>query len=146
MRIFSKFPQFEFQSGDTFRWSPTTNTIVYDGARVATGSGLMALLHEISHAVLGHSNYQWDVQLLRMEAEAWEKTEVICRDEEIHFDSNQMQDCLESYRQWIYQRSLCPNCNNTGIQQSSDEYACVLCDKHWGVPASQVCRITRRSK
>ena len=63
------FPQFTFKESDDFRWSKQENTIFFDSD---SSHFHLLILHELSHALLGHENYFLDIELLKMESEAWE--------------------------------------------------------------------------
>lgn len=55
-----------------------------------------------------------------------------------------IQDCLDSYRDWLHKRSLCPDCNLSSIQIDTHTYMCVFCHKKWHVTAERFCRPYRR--
>ena len=65
----SNYPQFTFKKGNYFLWSPSENTIYYCDK---SDNKPILLLHEISHALLGHADYNSDIQLITMEREAWD--------------------------------------------------------------------------
>ena len=47
------FPQFTFKESDDFRWSKQENTIFFDPD---SSHFHLLILHELSHALLGHEN------------------------------------------------------------------------------------------
>ena len=57
------FPQFNFKESDDFRWSKQENTIFFDPD---SSHFHLLILHELSHALLGHENYFLDIELLKM--------------------------------------------------------------------------------
>lgn len=131
--ILQHFPDISFAKGKTFCWSPRKQIVYYDPYHIDSDQGILALLHEIGHARLGHSNYQLDIELLNMEVAAWLEARTYARKLMIDIDENHIEDCLETYRVWLYKRSRCPECSNTSIQQGQSNYRCFLCNTTWQV-------------
>ena len=135
-------PKLKFAKGSAFCWSPAEKTIIYkDRADVI---GKWSLLHEVAHALLEHQTYQTDLELLMMEVSAWHKARELAPDYGFEIDENHVQDCLDTYRDWLDQRSTCPLCGNTGLQHSAREYKCFNCGTKWQVSASRFCRPYRQ--
>src|SRR5438309_1715875 len=109
VQIAQDYPQFKFQPGAQEHWSPRTNTITYNDSELAEELRY-GLLHELAHALLDHNNYQSDFELLKMEAEAWRLAAKIGRKYKIKLDNEHIQDCLDTYRDWLHRRSKCPTC------------------------------------
>jgi len=137
------YPKINLLSGDNFYWSPRNKTVVYN-AENDTDEGVWALLHESGHALLDHIQYYSDIELVMMELEAWEKAKVIARDLDVQIDEDHIQDCLDSYRDWLHKRSLCPDCHLSGIQTKPNTYSCIFCQKQWNVTSERFCRPYRR--
>ena len=136
-------PGLVFSLGNSLCWSPGRGQISYPtegGAHAIEG-----LLHEMGHARLGHKAYRSDLELLHKEVEAWQEALRLARTYRVTIDQNHMQDCLDTYRDWLYKRSMCPMCTNTGLQESEQRYACLNCKHAWQVTASRLCRPYRRS-
>jgi Zn-dependent peptidase ImmA (M78 family) len=76
-------PDLLLKADDTFFWSPAEKTVHYDkdGERE---QGLWSLLHETGHALLEHTQYYSDVELVRMEVSAWEEAKSIGAEIGIH--------------------------------------------------------------
>jgi hypothetical protein len=133
-------PQLRFTSGTSFLWSPETNEVFYK----LGGTGerdIWALLHETGHALLGHQSYTSDVQLLKMEIEAWQKARQLGGELTIAIDENHIQDCLDTYRDWLNARALCPSCATRCLQQNSGKaYRCHNCHTSWNVTPSRFTR------
>lgn len=142
----ARFPNLVFSEGKTFYWSPETREVVYNpagGKRTASWS----LLHEASHALLNHTTYSTDFELLRLELAAWEYAKELAKDMRISIDENHVQDCLDSYRDWIYARSICPRCGSKSLQQNDlRRYYCFNCHEVWQVTPSRFCRAYRATK
>ena len=136
------FPGLAFAKGETFSWSPKTYTVTY-GTQASRRQGIPAewsLLHELAHALLGHQNYHTDFELLLLEVAAWHKAEALAADYGIQINDDHVQDCIDTYRDWLYQRSACPTCSNTSLQLNSVTYQCFNCSTKWTVTASRFCR------
>ena len=126
--------------GESFFWSPKKNKITYKTASISESIGVWSMLHEISHALLNHTSYDSDLGLLKLEVEAWDEAEKLAKDIGIEISDNHIQDCLDTYRDWLHRRSSCPNCNIICLQSSSIVYKCHNCATSWNVSASRFCR------
>lgn len=138
-------PDIKFVPGDTFSWSPATTTISYTPSNTNTVH-MWSLLHESGHAKLGHTNYQSDIELLLMEVAAWEEARSLARQLGTTIDEDHVQNCLDTYRDWLHQRSTCPRCGTVSLQTSPKEYRCHNCAMQWQVSTSRFCRPYRSSK
>lgn len=142
----NRYPTFAYRKGSHFSWSPETKEIVYDSTRSGAILG-WSILHETAHALLEHSNYRADFELLQLEVSAWERAKVLAHEFGIKIDENHIQDCLDTYRDWLYQRSVCPRCNNKSLQQEvATHYQCFNCHAAWKVTPSRFCRAYRATK
>ena len=139
-----KFPELSFTAGKQFYWSPETGEVFYK--RGAHGQEAeWSLLHETGHAVLEHQSYQGDFELLQMELAAWEQARHLGQQVSVKIDEDHIQDCLDTYRDWLYKRSICPNCGTKCLQQDDyTHYNCFNCHTVWRVSASRFCRAYRR--
>jgi hypothetical protein len=66
-RLSQDYPGFIFKAGKQEHWSPKTKTIIFNPNRPCFG-----VLHELAHAILDHSDYHGDFELLKLESDAWE--------------------------------------------------------------------------
>lgn len=137
-------PSVNFTAGNTFRWSPADTTVTYKDTNDAKAH--LSLLHEASHALLGHQNYSDDLDLLMMEVEAWERARRLAAEFGITADQEYIQDRLDTYRDWLHQRSTCPRCSTVSLQVSSTDYQCHNCSAMWQVSTSRFCRPYRQIK
>lgn len=135
---------FKFTPSDVFHWSPENNTIFYNDAEVHNPKGRLSLLHEVAHGLLGHTTYRYDVELIKIESAAWVRTKELAAEQEIAFDDEHAQECLESYRSWLHKRATCPNCQQVTLEAKPQHYACFNCHTQWNVPRSQLCQIQRK--
>ncbi len=145
-KLTSRYPKLRFYAGDQFSWSPENATISYK--RGATGQrAIWSLLHETGHALLGHTTYRADIELLRLEVGAWQRAETLAKSIDIVIDKNHIEDCLDTYRDWLYKRSICPNCATKCLQQDDFvHYRCFNCHAVWRVSQSRFCRAYRSTK
>jgi len=138
-QIARDYPQFKFQPGTQEHWSPRTRTITYNDSESAEELRY-GLLHELAHAMLDHNNYQSDFELLKMEAEAWRLAAKIGCKYKIKLDGDHIQDCLDTYRDWLHRRSKCPTCEMHVLQTSPSTYKCFNCGTEWQVSARRFAR------
>ena len=140
-RLVADYPDLQFVVGDTASWSPATRQITFadDVSEAATWS----LLHELGHALLDHNSYKSDINLLQKEAAAWQKAQIISNKYNITIAEWHIQECLDSYRDWLHRRSTCPHCDSHGIQSTESRYSCLNCQKAWLVSKARFCRSYR---
>lgn len=133
------FPQFKFIAASQACWSPENQQVYYDAGPEKKIS-IWGLLHELGHGVLGHRAYDTDIDLLQKEVAAWARARAIARDFGIVIDETYAQNCLETYRNWLYKRSTCPECGAHGAQNENKQYYCLNCKARWNVSTSRFCR------
>lgn len=135
------YPQFSFVSADEFWWSSTKQTIYFDPN---VDHCQAFTLHELSHAILGHEGYQYDIDLIKLERDAWHYAkDTLTPLYDIGVDENVIQDNLDSYRTWLHARSTCPECQATGLQTKSQYYRCLACSSTWRVNEARLCALRR---
>lgn len=138
------FPDITFKNGDSFLWSPRERKISYTTHQDVAEHGVWALLHEVSHAALGHVHYDNDFELLKLESTAWQYAKKLGKKYNVSIDGEHIQDCLDTYRDWLHKRAKCPNCEVISLQRTDKLYQCFNCKTTWSVPNSPLCRVTRR--
>lgn len=143
-KIAGFLPGTKIIAGDSLCWSPKTNTITYR-ADDKSIENMLGLLHEAGHAHLKHLSYDSDMELLMMEVDAWEAAVRLAEKISQKIDTDHIQDCLDTYRDWLHQRSTCPRCGIVSFQETKSVYRCHNCAKHWTVSASRLCRPYRLS-
>lgn len=144
-KLLKDFPQFTFQDGPTFLWSPRNQTVRYRNADLNQPVAQWTLLHELSHGLLGHQQYQSDIELVKMEAEAWQKATELAITYGIAISEDYIQNCIDTYRDWLHLRSKCPQCTVHATQTDPQTYRCYNCLHTWHVSSSRFCRPYRRS-
>ena len=142
-KIADDYPQFKFKAGSQEHWSPKTKTITYDPDDLSTNS-CYGLLHELAHALLGHNSYKTDFELLKLESLAWQKAAQIGDKYGVKIDDDHIQNCLDTYRDWLHRRSKCPTCGIHVMQTEPSTYKCFNCQTSWQVSAGRFARSYRR--
>jgi hypothetical protein len=133
-------PDIAFVQGEEFLWSPSNRTIFYNPE--APQASLL-LLHEFSHSVLDHHTYNRDVELIAMESAAWEHAATLAEEYAVRFNDDVVQDHLDTYREWLHARSLCPECTANGYQTTTNTYQCPACLHQWRVNEARICALRR---
>lgn len=140
--LLADYPQFTFAHGEVAFWSPSDKTVHYTTGKPHSEA---SILHELAHGLLAHVNYSNDLDLLRKEIDAWELAKNISCRYDITIDANHVQDCLDTYRDWLHKRSTCPRCGMNGLQNGTKVYTCLNCSHEWCVGSARFCRPYRRS-
>jgi DNA-directed RNA polymerase subunit RPC12/RpoP len=136
------FPQFIFKKSDNFLWSHSDNTIYYSSEK----DDFRILFHELSHALLNHTDYKRDIELVAMEREAWDKAKEIALNYGVNIDDDHIQSNLDTYRDWMHERSRCPKCGSSGMQIKKQSYKCLACNHEWHVNEAKTCALRRYSE
>lgn len=139
-RCKKQVPAIKFVEASTFYWSPKTRTIYMNKAALGNEEGQWALLHEVAHASLSHQSYSSDASLLMLEVEAWQTAQAMGRELDVQISEDHIQDCLNTYRDWLYARSTCPRCMLNSLQTDDITYVCLNCSTRWSVSQSRFCR------
>lgn len=142
-KVASDYPHLtglEFSEGTTFEWSPNARIIKYSPTPEDFES---LLLHEFGHAVLNHNNYDLDINLIEMERAAWDKALELAGKIEVEIDSDFIEENMDTYRDWLHDRSLCPKCSSTGVQSTKNSYQCLVCHNKWRVNEARTCALRR---
>ncbi len=138
------FPQFRFQNASVSRWSSQEKTIYY--VKTASPRNQAILLHELGHALCNHTGYEQDIELLTLEREAWQTARSLAATYGVPVDDDVIENHLDTYREWLHARSRCPHCHSAGVQRTSLEYYCVLCEKAWTANDARQCSLRRYTK
>jgi predicted RecB family nuclease len=139
-KLQADFPHLTLTAGDAFRWLPAEKVVFFDHSSDNTA----ALLHEVAHAALEHTTYSRDIQLIEMEQQAWSyATTQLAPIYDATITDDQVQESLDSYRDWLHARSTCPACKATGLQCAHDQYKCLACHTTWRVNEARLCALRR---
>lgn len=143
--ITKDFPNINFREADVFYWSARDRMVHYNPAALSTERGLWQLLHELSHGKLNHRTFRSSIALLKMETEAWAEAKILAKKYQLTIDENHIQKCLDTYRDWLHQRSTCPDCSLLGLETSDCHFACFNCGKRWKAGSNQLSRCYRQN-
>lgn len=132
------FPSLAFVEGPVAHWSAQAQSITYTLTDSTTEA--WTLLHELGHALLGHAAYTSDTNLLQKEVEAWQQAERLAPKYGLAINDDYIQQCLDTYREWLHKRSTCPTCGTHGLQQPDNAYTCLNCRDRWQVTKQRFCR------
>lgn len=121
-KIKSDFPSLKFIPGKRFTFRPPKTVVVE-----LEGDPLL-LLHEIGHALSGEYDFKTEVGRLKIEVKAWEKAKELAPKYGIDIDEDLIEGELDSYRDFLHQKSRCPNCGLTRFQTPDGTFYCPRCD------------------
>ena len=122
--IKNDYPGLRFVQGRKFAFRPPKTIVIGP----EEPSDKLLLLHEIGHAISGHKNFETDVKRLKMEVEAWEKARELAPKYSVKFDESIVQKELDTYRDWLHQKSRCPKCGLTRFETPDGQYNCPRCE------------------
>jgi hypothetical protein len=142
-RLRKDYPDFKFAPGNQEHWSPHSKTITYKPAK-SIQELRYGVLHELAHALLDHSTYHSDFELLKLESDAWELAAKIGRKYHIRISDDHIQNCLDTYRDWLHRRSACPMCGMHVLQADGTSYHCFNCQATWKVSSGRFVRPYRQ--
>lgn len=143
-KIIADHPQFKFSPAQLSLWSPQTKTVFYEDS--SHSESLVDTLHELGHALLEHADFKQDIELIKMESEAWQVAQNLADKYKIELNDQQITDSLDSYRQWLHARSRCPSCQQPGVQKTDGAYGCLLCRTVWRANDARQCGLKRYKK
>jgi hypothetical protein len=143
-RLITDYPNIKFVQGDAFYWSPKDRSVTYGLGSTQPEIARWSLLHELSHGILNHTDYSSDFELMELEVAAWQHAKVLAKKYSIKIDPEHIQDCLDTYRDWLHRRSTCPTCGTVSMQKEPKTYECFNCKTSWHVSSSRFCRPYRR--
>ena len=120
------FPDFVFKSSSRFRFHPPKT--IYYNLKTSQKSFTLQLLHELGHALSGHTTFILYIDRLKMEREAWERAKTLCEKYSVAYDPDFVEASLDTYRDWLHKKSLCKACGLTRAQSPDGRYHCPHCE------------------
>lgn len=124
LAVIQDHPEFRFKVGKKFAFR-TPRTITVGPSEPFSE---LLFLHEVSHALCKHKSFRMDVDRLKMENEAWDKARELAKKYGLTMDEEMIQEELDTYRDWLHQKSRCPRCNLTRYQTPDGIYHCPRCE------------------
>jgi ribosomal protein L37AE/L43A len=132
------FREFSFEPAERSRWSWTEHKIYFR-------ENLPELFHELGHAKLNHKKFVQDIDLVKMERDAWTFAKNLAPKYGVEIRENDIESALDDYRDWLHARSLCPNCAQTGLQSRETlTYKCLNCGAKWTANDARKVGLKRR--
>lgn len=123
-RLKLDYPEFQFKDGPKFSWRPP-KTIFFGPQE---DKDYLLALHELGHALSGHTSFNTDIQRIKIESEAWEKARTLCNKYNIPYDEDFAEAQLDTYRDWLHTKSTCKTCGLTMYQTKDGFYHCPQCE------------------
>ncbi|MSR68692.1 hypothetical protein EXS66_02835 [Candidatus Saccharibacteria bacterium] len=133
MEIMAVYPQQRFLPAGYFAYDASEDIVNYDPLKIRNNAGKLALLHEISHALLGHFHYRFDFELYAMEMDAWNMTRSLAIKHAVGVQESYINECMDSYDVWLTKRGTCPRCSQFNLQSKPNEFRCYRCLTRWKV-------------
>ena len=129
-----EFGQFNFIPGKRFKFKPPKSIFFEEKTAYPLQHFALLTLHELGHALSNHKDYNIDVKRLKIESEAWQRAKMLIKTHEnwqkygVFWDEDFAENELDSYRDWLHQKSKCKTCGLTMYQTSDKKYHCPNCD------------------
>lgn len=123
-RLRVDYPKFRFVDGKKFSFRPPRTIVIGPDEQ----NSELLTLHELGHALSGHKVFKTNVDRLKKEVEAWEMARDLALSYGIEFDEEVMQTELDTYRNWLHQKSRCPECGLTRFETPDGHYHCPRCE------------------
>lgn len=120
----NEHPNFIFRPANKFLFRPP-KTIFYDPN---DQNASQLILHELGHALLGHQTFDTNIKRLKMERAAWNQALILAKTYQIEIDDDLIEGELDSYRDWLHQKSRCKKCGSTCYQTKDQKYHCPFCE------------------
>ena len=126
-----EYPSFSWRLGNRFKYRPPKTIVIDEKSDAPWPYFALLALHELGHALSGHKDYKTDVERLRIESEAWQRAK---REIESHknwgleYNEDFAENELDSYRDWLHQKSKCKKCGLTRYQTADGIYHCPNCE------------------
>ena len=133
-RLQKDYPDFRFISGRRFSFHPPKTIVIGPDEGEKTP---LLIFHELGHALSKRYRYNLAVERLKIEALAWQeakKAYAACRVSARYpdlppWDDDFAEDQLDTYRDWLHQKSKCPFCKTTMYQDSDKIWRCPYCNQ-----------------
>jgi Zn-dependent peptidase ImmA (M78 family) len=131
LELSTEFNQFSWRLGSRFKYKPKKTIFINQNEAIPMPYFALLTLHELGHALCGHKDYKTDVERLRIESEAWQRAKHLIlshKNWNLSYDEDFAENELDSYRDWLHQKSKCKKCGLTRYQTADGKYHCPNCD------------------
>ena len=126
-----EYPSFSWRLGSRFKYRPPKTIVIDEKSDAPWPYFALLALHELGHALSGHKDYKTDVERLRIESEAWQRAKREIANHQnwgLEYNEDFAEDELDSYRDWLHQKSKCKKCGLTRYQTADGIYHCPNCE------------------
>lgn len=123
-KLVKDFSDYRFVFGKKYAFRPPKTIVI---GPLEPFSQLLAL-HEVGHAICKHKSFKVDIERLKMENQAWEEARKLAKKYGVTIDEELIQDQIDTYRDWLHQKSRCPDCGLTRFQTPDGQYHCPRCE------------------
>ena len=124
-QLIGDFLDFRFLMGRKFTFRPPRTIVIGPSEPFWR----LLVLHEVGHAICKHKCFRMDVERLKMENQAWEEAHRLALRYGVKVDEDLIQNELDTYRDWLHQKSRCPICRLTRFQTPDSQYHCPRCEE-----------------
>lgn len=124
LEIITDHPAFIFKTGTRFTFHPPRTIII---GPFCSHFELL-ILHELGHALSEHKNYQTLIELLKIERAAWEQAKILAKKYHLPYSEDVIESHLDTYRNHLHRKSLCPSCGLTRPQDRQGNFRCPYCN------------------
>ncbi|MBR3263761.1 hypothetical protein IKF94_00780 [Candidatus Saccharibacteria bacterium] len=124
-KIRGDYPKVRFVLGDRFSFRPPKTVVFCDNP---DDTAPLLLLHELGHFLTGCFDFTTEVERLKIEVMAWEKARELAPLYGVFIDEDLIESELDSYRDFLHQKSRCPSCGLTRFQTPDKIWYCPKCD------------------
>lgn len=125
-RVRADFPDIRFVTGERFIFRPPRTVVVPKNAD--SEADALRLLHEVGHALSRRWSFDTEVERLKIEVIAWAKARELAPLYGVTADDELIESELDSYRDFLHQKSRCPSCGLTRFQTPDGVFHCPKCD------------------
>ncbi len=139
-RIAADYPDLKFIESAHFSWHAGRKHVSFKKTAKNAQHDIWSLLHELGHAILNHKDFTHDIELLQLEVAAWDQARNLAGYYGLEIAEDYVQDCLDTYRDWLHLRATCPTCFARSLQSTQTRYRCYNCQTQWQVSRSRLCR------
>lgn len=130
-RLMAHYPEVRWAEASRFSFRPPRMV------RLGRAQPHYAMLaaHEVGHCLMGHRDFRTEVGRLRMESEAWERAHAVWSELRLEergaiWDEEFVEDQLDTYREWLHSKSLCPRCGQVRFQTVDGAFHCLFCGEY----------------
>ena len=131
----AKFPDFNFIKSTRFKYRAPNSIFIDQNCPYPLPIFALLTLHELGHALSKHKDYNTDIERLKIELEAWQRAKTEIKNHPnwtkkygITYDEDFAEAELDSYRDWLHQKSKCKTCGLTMYQTQDKKYHCPNCE------------------